>query len=193
MRRAFHLPLCLASVAVWSCAPEPSSKPTPRAEPPLGKAQSRLGGIEGTFEAALDAPWRIEPVIDRAGRPSYGAIPIQLSIHDANLAALDKGVPAFLPPNLLPELDNPRIGRFCEIVIEEDVGGTRVRTHKSMSGLTEIESTLGSWLPAGAPPPHTVCKPSAGPCDANGTPAPGTRRSAASRRGRTFRWCSRLG
>ncbi len=38
----------------------------------------------GDFELEMDAPWRIEP---RGGSNPYGAIPIQVSIHDANQPA----------------------------------------------------------------------------------------------------------
>src|SRR5919108_4023252 len=54
-----------------------------------------LAGVEGTFEYAIDAPWRMEP--DK--QMQYGAIPIQISIHDAMFAGLDND-PAGVPTTL---------------------------------------------------------------------------------------------
>lgn len=48
-----------------------------------------INGLEGTFEFACDAPWRIEPQRLADGTTEYGAIPFQISIHDAMHAGLD--------------------------------------------------------------------------------------------------------
>src|SRR4051812_7565473 len=85
--RPRYLPLCLVPFfAHMACANQSVDEPEA-----LAHTQQALGGIEGTFEYALDAPWRIEPVIDANGVASYGAVPIQISIHDANMASADRG------------------------------------------------------------------------------------------------------
>ena len=38
----------------------------------VSSVASALGSHEGTFEYAIDAPWRIEPVMDAKGHPSSG-------------------------------------------------------------------------------------------------------------------------
>src|SRR5262245_241019 len=48
-----------------------------------------INGLEGTFEFACDAPWRIEPQKQANGSVQYGAIPIQVTIHDAMHTKLD--------------------------------------------------------------------------------------------------------
>lgn len=48
-----------------------------------------ISGIEGTFEYAFDAPWRIEPNTGEDLQLEWGDIPIQLSIHDAMHSDLD--------------------------------------------------------------------------------------------------------
>ena len=50
---------------------------------------SAMGGQEGTFEYAIDAPWRIEPVVDASANATYGAIPILLIVLDENVIELD--------------------------------------------------------------------------------------------------------
>src|SRR5262245_56431081 len=50
-------------------------------------------GLEGTFEFACDAPWRIEPHRKPDNTIDYGAIPIQISIHDAKRAGSDNLFP----------------------------------------------------------------------------------------------------
>src|SRR5678816_2075046 len=65
-----------------ACSSEPLS---------LGTLTQHLGGIEGTMEYALDAPWRIEPNEVSPGVMEYGAIPIQLSIFDTDIIGSDTG------------------------------------------------------------------------------------------------------
>src|ERR1041384_2667393 len=71
-------------------------------------AARALSGLEGTFEFACDAPWRMEPSAGADGRVEYGAIPVQISIHDAMHAGLDNvsyppALLAALPPANLPK------------------------------------------------------------------------------------------
>ena len=94
------------------------------------------GGTEGTFEYAIDAPWRIEPVIHSAGKVSYGAIPIQIMIDDENVIPFDK--------------EDGKIGDFCDLMINHGV----TTRHISPSDLVEIEMTgnlstdvkTGAWI-----------------------------------------------
>lgn len=154
--RLLCLPLALVPAIAAACATG-----APPEEATTGQQQSALGGIEGTFEAALDAPWRIEPAVDIYGLPTYGAIPIQLSIHDAYMAGYDHGRFEFSPTGEWKYVPtNPQLGKFCEIVIEQEVGGTVYRDVKTLSSLTEIEATTGPWRPGGSHPLHQVCKPS---------------------------------
>lgn len=63
------LPVCLLPFVVPACLP--SESPTEKPEP-VASAQ-----------AALDAPWRTEPVLNpKTGTVSDRAIPIQVPIHD---------------------------------------------------------------------------------------------------------------
>ena len=108
-----------------------------------------INGLEGTFEFACDAPWRIEPRKLSDGSVEYGAIPIQITIHDAMYAGLDKsiyvitpsgGVPVHLPDSLVS------LGKVHSISIREVgplSGGIVVY---SLAGLHEIEMTTGDWL-----------------------------------------------
>lgn len=144
--RPRFLPLCLLPLVTACAAGSPKDD-----EGNGDNRQQALGGIEGSMEAALDAPWRIEPSYNADGSFGYGQIPINFTIHDANLTSMDGGSSA-------------KIGKFCEIVIEENNG--TVRTHKNLNNLIEVESTTGSWTPAGAPPPHQVCKPAVSNCAA---------------------------
>lgn len=127
-------------------------------------------GQEGTFEFAIDAPWRIEPVLDRNGRASYGAIPLSIVVTDANAIPFDRS-----------DDDSAQytIGNFCELQVFHADGSWRKNI--AFNELTEVEHTgnpathwaNGSWRPAesGAPPPpHQVCKPASGTCEASRSP-----------------------
>src|SRR5262245_26116439 len=81
-----------------------------------------INGLEGTFEFACDAPWRIEPHRQSDGSVQYGAIPIQVSIHDAMHTALDNVFYAevafqHVPINLPTTLVSP--GNFHSVRIRE--------------------------------------------------------------------------
>jgi len=110
-----------------------------------------VGGIEGTMEYALDAPWRIEPSLNSRGQPEFGSIPIQISIHDSNLR-LD-------PPNRWPPRPyDARMGNFCSLVVEERAPAVTSRRHFDLRDLDEIE-TSGPWRSADPAPRHRVCRP----------------------------------
>jgi hypothetical protein len=123
---------------------------------------SALGGIEGTFEYALDAPWRIEPVIDAAGQITYGGIPIQITILDENVIPYDAE-------------SRYQIGNFCDLVVAHNNGERRF----ALGELAEIERTgsattsdrSGSWIHGNAVmPPHATCLPGSQSCTALQSP-----------------------
>src|SRR5262245_25887994 len=73
-RRLAGLQWCCALLALLACLPS---------------ILQAVSGMEGTFEFACDAPWRMEPTRNPDGTFSYGDIPIQITIHDAREAADD--------------------------------------------------------------------------------------------------------
>jgi hypothetical protein len=93
-------------------------------------------GVEGTFEYAFDAPWRIEPSLNDSGDIEYGLIPIQITIHDAMFADLDddsRGIPSMF-------------GKYTKIVINEVGGFTdNLKTEYKLEDLYEIEMTVNEW------------------------------------------------
>lgn len=164
MKRTRTLPILLLPIVAAACLAEERDEPAE----PTGKTASKLGGIEGTFEAGLDAPWRMEPAVLRTGAIDYGSIPIQLSIHDANDVHRDSGrfEDADGGASMYPHPSTPTIGRFCDITVEETTEDGVVTAVLGESDLVEIESTTGPWTPGGLPPPHTICRPANGPCAA---------------------------
>jgi hypothetical protein len=119
-----------------------------------------MGGQEGTFEFAIDAPWRLEPVVASNGQLSYGPIPLVMTVTDENAIPSD----AF---------DKP-IGNFCDVTILQGLA-KRVFAFKD---LAEVEMTgnattrieAGSWMPGKPPPPHSMCRPGAASCEAFQSP-----------------------
>src|SRR5688572_26224426 len=71
-----------AILSFLSACSSSSNDESPERAAATGQA---IGNIEGTFEYALDAPWRIEPNRTNSGQLEYGAIPLQLSIHDTDI------------------------------------------------------------------------------------------------------------
>lgn len=135
---------------------------------PTGTARQPIGGIEGTLEYALDAPWRVEPLVLTNGATtttSYGAIPIQMTIHDADRVSDDVAFVDRVAGRL------PAIGDVCDLTITERLqgGGTAV-TVVPAAGFTEVERTLGAWryAPSAQPdgPVRQRCEGgSTGACD----------------------------
>jgi hypothetical protein len=113
----------------------------------LSRSFLAIPGVEGTFEYAFDAPWRIEPTRAASGRLEYGLIPIQLSIHDAVFVDRD-GV------SMLMRLG--KFGKFQNVTITEG-GFSKVF---GIADLSEIEMTDGAWpWPVGLRPPvNTICR-----------------------------------
>jgi hypothetical protein len=125
-----------------------------------------VAGIEGTFEYAIDAPWRIEPKLSPlGGGVSYGAIPIQISIHDANNVWRDQH-----------EISEPfeiSLGKVCKVTVRErgpsDGPGdppSGPTTTIPFVKLDEVEYTRGRWAAPGEPyqdvPEHALCRAWAG-------------------------------
>jgi hypothetical protein len=82
------------------------------AESPSESTTAAIASVEGSIEAAVDAPWRLEPML--AGGPGdatdvYPDIPIVISVHDAAQQE-DSDV----------ALD---VGRFCGVSIKEFANG----------------------------------------------------------------------
>ena len=123
-----------------------------------------IAGIEGTFEYAIDAPWRMEPSLFPNGRLAYGAIPIQISIHDANDVGHDRQ--GISDPHAVA------LGKVCKVVVRErrptDAQGelpTGPATSLLFSRLDEVERTMGRWPAPGEPPTvpeHVLCRAWAG-------------------------------
>ncbi len=130
---------------------------------------SAMGGLEGTFDYALDAPWRIEPVMDAAGRPTYGAIPISVTILDENVIPFDNLTPSKDPKGGLVPVNN-MLGNFCHL----DVAHGSVTRNIPFQSLNEVEMTgnastnvlNGAWQLGKGPPPHAICRPSTQSCGA---------------------------
>lgn len=129
-----------------------------------------IAGLEGTFEFGLDAPWRIEPVQKLDGTLDYGAIPIQITIQDAQHARFDNIIgpfPSILQPGgqvgglftiaLPPTVTS--LGLFHSIRIKE-LGPVETQAVEfPLHALHEIELN-GDWAfphnaSDGARPPHT--------------------------------------
>src|SRR5687767_5499297 len=145
LKNCVAVPLCLTTLAC-SQIEETKQEQTEVA----GQSQA-LGGIEGTMEYAMDAPWRLEPVRDANGNLSWGAIPIQISVHDGAQVPLDGSALTF--------------GNFCELTVQQKTGNITHSEHFSLRALEEIEQG-GRWKTNTiAPQPgHGVCRPA----EANG-------------------------
>jgi hypothetical protein len=125
------------------------------------KVTHAIVGIEGTFEYAFDAPWRIEPIRAADGTLSYGKIPIQLSIHDAMHS--DQDMKPWLVNGTPHPLKAPAtLGNVCSIKVSQTLpDGRLLPTHFTFEDLTEIEATWKAWKP---PCPNATRIPSDGSC-----------------------------
>ena len=90
--------------------------------------RSRWGVSKARSSTAIDAPWRIEPVVDASGNSNYGAIPIVLTVLDENVIPWDADGSSRL------------IGNFCELEVKHGAVGR----HISFKNLAEVEAT-GYW------------------------------------------------
>jgi len=105
-------------------------------------------GLEGTFEFACDAPWRIEPNKLADGTIDYGAIPIQISIHDAMYAKLDDILyVSLLGISLSIHLPDKfvSVGRFRSVRVKELAPEDKPTIEFGVQSLHEIEQVVGDW------------------------------------------------
>lgn len=156
-----------AAMALTACVSEPA--------PDLAQDDQAIASNEGKFDVAIDAPWRIEPRTQLVANPEpqpgqecfgascvvrYPAIPIQLTVHDAD-AFTDALPPTTGTPATYAEL---QLGDFLDVTVTERAEGhTDVRTFQ-IGQLREIETLAAAWPNpnrAGAAsyqPDHRVCK-----------------------------------
>lgn len=140
LSRLAPISLLAASVTGVACS---SAPPELASE---GHEQA-MTGIEGMLEYSLDAPWRMEPRLNEVlGGVTYGAIPIQMTIDDADRIADD--ISGFAAPS---------IGRVCQLDVTEGTTTTTIPVSK----FSEIERTRGHWTYPGNEqpngPPRDVC------------------------------------
>jgi hypothetical protein len=127
-----------------------------------------IAGLEGTFEFGLDAPWRMEPNKKADGSIEYGAIPIQVTIHDGMYAKLDdvfyardivggsiQNVTLRLPEKLVS------LGKFYSVRVKELAPVERPPIEFGINSLYEIEQSVSdwSWPPDQSGGPfHEICR-----------------------------------
>lgn len=121
---------------------------------------SNVDALNGQFgvEFAVDAPWRLEPVLDDLGNAVYGAIPIAIEFADANFEA-DRSHAARLGYTsiYIGSLRGLRVREFAE----DDPGAVAAETFISVGELQEIERKL-QMSRRGSEPSREVCRPAAG-------------------------------
>lgn len=110
-----------------------------------GTVTQQIASVEGGVEAAIDAPWRLEP--QSPSTPIYPRIPIVVSIHDSSLQSTQG-----------PTVS---LGQFCEMAVREE--GTSVTTdYFRVDRLSEIERS-DKWPISSAPAAnHRLCRRWAG-------------------------------
>ena len=116
------------------------------------------GGIEGTFEYAFDAPWRMEPIDPGNNEPEYGSIPIQLTIHDANLVFSDVEYPVSPSGQFSVAHEVVGLGNLCKVTVTEPVGQP---VDYAFVDLAEVEASSGAWRwpqSADSPPQNRICR-----------------------------------
>lgn len=139
---------------------------------PIASVIQELSGREGKIDFEVDAPWRIEPVVNEDDTLDYGPIPIQITISDAHLAGAD---------------DYVALGDLIDVTVQQyvptpDPGSAyppEARVYQ-LEDLAEIEIEGGPWPYTGLDdeaertrPVHLLCEPWKGQncsnvCDANG-------------------------
>jgi hypothetical protein len=112
----------------------------------FGTTIQEIASVEGGIEAAIDAPWRLEP--DYTSTPNYPQIPIVVSIHDSSLQSTQG--------------DTVALGQFCELTIQEQVGTSFVKQVLTRANLSEVERS-DKWPISSAPASnHRLCRQWAG-------------------------------
>jgi len=127
-----------------------------------------ISGLEGTFEFACDAPWRIEPSKGPNNTLEYGAIPIQISIHDAKESGADDILmhrfhplakeAVHIPPAILS------LGKFRSLRVRQLDLPLNSADAYELAAFHEIEMTIGRW-PTNSTypmPAHRICRRWAG-------------------------------
>ena len=110
-----------------------------------GTVTQQIASVEGGVEAAIDAPWRLEP--DFAATPVYPRIPIVVSIHDSSLQSTQGPTVA--------------LGVFCEMAVREE-GAAMSTDYFKADRLSEIERS-DKWPISSAPAAnHRLCRRWAG-------------------------------
>jgi hypothetical protein len=102
-----------------------------------------IASVEGGVEAAIDAPWRLEP--DLSSFPFYPPIPIIVSVHDTSLQSTEGPTVA--------------LGQFCEmLVIEGDSATTWRKEIFTPDRLAEVERS-DKWPISSKPAAnHRLCR-----------------------------------
>ena len=137
-----------AAMALTACVSEPA--------PDLAQDDQAIASNEGKFDVAIDAPWRIEPRTQLVANPEpqpgqecfgascvvrYPAIPIQLTVHDAD-AFTDALPPTTGTPATYAEL---QLGDFLDVTVTERAEGhTDVRTFQ-IGQLRGVETLAAAW------------------------------------------------
>jgi hypothetical protein len=112
-----------------------------------GPPTPQIASVDGGVEAAIDAPWRLEP--DPLSPVRYPMIPLVVSIHDAT------------------QQYDPRtrvsLGTFCEMAIRESgLQGLLPTQFRTAAMLDEIERN-DTWPPnSDIAPNHSRCRPASG-------------------------------
>lgn len=125
---------------------------------PIASIEQQLSGREGKIDFDVDAPWRVEPVVEADGSLDYGAVPIQITISDAHLAGLD---------------DYVRLGNLIDVTVQQHIATPNPATAYppearvyGVDDLAEIEVEGGPWPYTGLDdaeertrPLHVLCEP----------------------------------
>lgn len=111
-----------------------------------------LTGLEGTFEFAIDAPWRMEPEVV-GSQHRYGAIPIYMNVLDMDTMHLDSA-------------NMEEFGNVQSLRITPYVDGVRWgnETWVSWRRFAEIDLRVGYWDLTGGAPQRWRCYPEVGDC-----------------------------
>ena len=126
------------------------------AQEAVGTRSQAIASLEGKFEFALDAPWRIEPSAN-----GYGLIPIQVSVHDVDLMWMDRIFYSSVIGHEQPlPYDLGTLGQFQGIEVEEMFNGQTQITAFDLTQIQEVEYTQGFWPapPNTAVPVHRLCR-----------------------------------
>ncbi len=146
-------PLVCALALACACSP-PSSPPPPQ----VSSATQELSGREGKVDYDVDAPWRVEPVVQTDGTLDYGPVPIQITIVDAHLAGAD---------------DYVQLGDLIDVTVQQHIASEEVGSAfppdpqvYQLEDLAEIEFEGGPWPYTGLDdavertrPTHGICEP----------------------------------